>query len=106
MTKKPNLAARAASLTKQSAGTEEAPAPARTREKPAAAVRTDPIRITLDLAPQAHRQLKALCDEIAAELGRARVPSAEVFRALLSQVEVNPALLEAVKEEIRENSRK
>lgn len=107
MSTKPTLATRAARLNKH-----PGPPDAKTAEmttganKPAPVVRTKPIRITLDLAPQPHRQLKNFCDELATELGRANVPGAEVFRALLSQLNTDADLRAEVTAHIRENSRK
>jgi len=104
---KPNLAARAARLNKRGTGPDaESVEAAPAREQPAPVVRTKPVRITLDLAPQPHRQLKNFCDELATELGRANVHGAEVLRALLAQLGTDPSLRAAVAVHIRESSRK
>lgn len=56
----------------------EAPA----REAPAPAVRTDPIRVTLDLSPAQHRALKAWCNATAVDLELPQVALAPVLRIL------------------------
>ncbi|MDQ2737294.1 MAG: hypothetical protein M3Y35_01425 [Actinomycetota bacterium] len=63
----------------------------RASERPAAAAaarvpRAKPVRMTLDLAPAAYRELQAFCTAAAVELERPRVSSSEVLRALLSEL--------------------
>jgi hypothetical protein len=52
------------------------------RAKPAARVRTDPIRVTLDLSPRQHRELKAWCNAAAVQAGLPTVALAPVLRIL------------------------
>jgi len=70
--------------------------------KPAAAPRVKPVRLSLDLAPQSYRSLKAVCDELAVELGRARVSQSEVMRAMVALLDEAPAVRQALTEAIRE----
>jgi hypothetical protein len=63
----------------------------RAAERPAAAAaapapRAKPVRLTLDLAPAAYRELQAFCTAAAVELERPRVAGAEVLRALLAEL--------------------
>ena len=51
-----------------------------------ARVRSKPVRITLDLPPATHQQLAQWCTDAAVDLGRARVPAVEVFRAFLDEL--------------------
>lgn len=52
------------------------------RDALAPAVRTDPIRVTLDLSPAQHRKLKAWCNSAAVELELSQVALAPVLRIL------------------------
>jgi hypothetical protein len=45
-------------------------------------VRTDPIRVTLDLTPAQHRKLKAWCNQAALDLELSQVALAPVLRVL------------------------
>lgn len=60
-------------------------------------LRSEPVRITVDLAPSAHAQLVRWCTEAAKELGRARVSQSEVVRALLEEIAVNSELDAAIR---------
>jgi hypothetical protein len=62
------------------------------RAPAAPAVRTAPVRITVDLSPVDHRNLKRWCDETAHQLGRASVAGADVVRVLLDRLHADPAL--------------
>ncbi|WP_435735253.1 hypothetical protein V5D56_00070 (plasmid) [Cellulosimicrobium sp. PMB13] len=64
--------------------------------------RAKPVRLSLDLAPQSYRSLKAFCDELAVELGRARVTQSEVMRAMVALLDEAPAVRQAVTEAIRD----
>lgn len=70
--------------------------PPRTVATPVQKVRTAPVRITVDLSPVDHRNLKQWCDNTAEQLGRASIASAEVVRLLLDQLHADPALAQAV----------
>ncbi|MFJ7200944.1 MULTISPECIES: hypothetical protein [unclassified Streptomyces] len=48
----------------------------------ASAVRSDPIRVTLDLKPENHRALKRWCNQAAADLDLSQLPLAVVLRLL------------------------
>jgi len=50
----------------------------------ASAPRTRPVRVTVELSPIEHRQLRRLCERYADELGITQVAGAEVLRALLA----------------------
>ncbi|MGC5168713.1 hypothetical protein [Luteimicrobium sp. DT211] len=58
--------------------------------------RPDPVRLSLDLAPPAYRQLRANCDELAVILGRTRVTQAEVLRVLVTLLNEDAGVREAV----------
>ncbi|MGH3789753.1 MAG: hypothetical protein ACRDQ9_02945 [Pseudonocardiaceae bacterium] len=62
----------------------------------ATAVRTRPVRITVDLAPPLHRVVKDWVRATAADLGR-DVALAEVIRALLAQLDADPELAREVR---------
>lgn len=51
----------------------------------APAVRTRPVRVTLDLSPADHASLARLCVELAGETGRTRVTTQDVLRILVRQ---------------------
>lgn len=65
------------------------------------AVRTRPVRITVDLAPADHRRFKRWLDDTAAELDWATVPAAEVVRVLLDQLDQDPELSARVRSSLR-----
>ncbi|MGH3574120.1 MAG: hypothetical protein ACRDUW_20245 [Pseudonocardiaceae bacterium] len=60
------------------------------------AVRTRPVRITVDLAPPLHRVVKDWARNAAADLGR-DVALAEVIRALLTQLDADPELARQIR---------
>lgn len=92
-----DLAARAARIPSRTTrpSTEAEAAPTVPAPRRAAAPRTDPVRVTVDLAPQAYRRLKASCDDLAAQLGRARVTNTEVLRVMVDLLD-DPAVRSAV----------
>jgi hypothetical protein len=47
------------------------------------AIRSKPVRITLDLSPELYRQLNAWADAAAVSLGVPRLPLAEAVRAMI-----------------------
>lgn len=60
-----------------------------------------PVRTTVDLTPDMHRQLKQWAANAADELGVAELPLAEVFRALIRRLTTDPELSKAVAEDLR-----
>lgn len=65
----------------------------------ATAIRTRPVRITVDLAPPLHRVVKDWVRTAAADLGR-DVALAEVIRALLTQLDADPELARRVRAQL------
>ena len=113
MSKATDLAARAARLAERSetkredmtepeSSTVEAQAPDRApRATRRATPRATPVRVTADLAPQSYRALIAYSAELAERFGRAKVPHVEIIRALVDRLEGDPALREAISEDVR-----
>jgi hypothetical protein len=102
VSKREELAARAA---RQASRRRSAEPPA--AEPPAAAepVSTAPlsrrVRITVDLLPVLHRQLSRWCTSAATELEVAKVPAAEVIRALLRELDEDEELAARVRARVR-----
>ena len=69
-------------------------------------VRSKPVRVTVDLAPQTHRMLAAYCEQLSQEIHAPRVTQAQVLRALIERLEndarVRDAVLKIVTREINE----
>lgn len=102
MSKATDIAARAAKLSERRGGREmtgDATSPTANQVK--SAPRAKPVRVTTDLAPQSYRQLVAYCGELAETFGRAKVPHAEVIRALVAQLEADPALRLAIADAVQ-----
>lgn len=59
---------------------------------PPAAPRVKPVRLTLDLAPAAYRELQEFCTAAAVALERPRVAGADVLRSLLAELAADEAL--------------
>ena len=58
--------------------------PSPTRARPACtAIRSKPVRITLDLSPELYRELTVWADSAAIELGVPRVSLADAVRAMI-----------------------
>lgn len=93
-----NLAARAARAARRTeeASTQQPPAKPRA-PKP----QTAKVRITLDLAPLLYRTLQSWCADAARQLDVAKVPAADVLRALIEQVDDDPQLAEAIHARLR-----
>jgi hypothetical protein len=98
MSKTADLEARAARLGKRQE--EEQPA----AHKPPAP-RAKPVALTLPLSPELYRAVKAYPEEMhLPELtGRARIATADVFRALAEELAENPELREHVATRLRAN---
>jgi len=54
------------------------------------AIRSKPVRITLDLSPELYRQLTQWTDSAAMALGVPRVPLADAMRAMIRVTAENP----------------
>ncbi|MFE7268732.1 hypothetical protein ACFU9B_43430 [Streptomyces sp. NPDC057592] len=64
------------------------------------AMRTDPVRVTLDLAPAEHRELKQWCNIAAADLDLSQVPLTAVLRILGQQLRTDEELATTVRAEL------
>lgn len=65
------------------------------------ALRSKPVRITVDLAPEAYRRLTRWTNDAAEEIDVAKLPLAEVARAAFRAME-NPEVRARVLAELRE----
>lgn len=74
----------------------ERPQPSAKATTKTPATRTKPVRITVDLMPQDHAKLSARTAEIGQQIGRVRLPAAEVVRALVAELEADPSLRDRV----------
>lgn len=79
-----NLAARAA-LTRPAKS--EAPGETEAPVKKGAALRTKPIKLSVEISPKQYNGLSEYSRIVAMAKGRPRVPHVEVFRALLEVLE-------------------
>ena len=70
--------------------------------KPAkpAKVRTDPVRLSTDISPNAYRDLIAYCSDLAAQVGKARVPHTVVLRKLIDALQHDPELRDRITESV------
>lgn len=55
------------------------------------AIRTKPVRVTLDLSPELYRQLTQWTDSAAVELDVPRIALADAMRAMIRVTTENPA---------------
>lgn len=69
-------------------------------QRTARAVRTRPVRLTVDVAPAEHAELGRLALEAAAELGVARVHGQEIVRALIRRYLADPEVQRAALDDI------
>lgn len=83
--------------TPQSTSDEPAPRPERGRT----AVRSKPLRTTVDLSPADHRRLRRIADRLAEDLDVPEVPRRTVWLALLAELDTDEALYERVRDRIR-----
>lgn len=66
------------------------------------AVRSKPMRTTVDLSPSDHRRLRRIADRLADDLDMGEVPRRSVWLALLAELSEDEALYERVLERVRE----
>jgi hypothetical protein len=59
-----------------------------------------PVRSTVDLPADEHAMLKAWCGETAVELGRVRVTTQDVLRALVERLLTDEALARGIRHDI------
>ncbi|MGW5880234.1 hypothetical protein ACWFMI_27175 [Nocardiopsis terrae] len=82
------------------AATEEAqPRPERGRT----AVRSKPLRTTVDLSPADHKRLRRIADRLADDLDVGEVPRRAVWLALLAELAEDDALYERVRDRVKES---
>lgn len=70
------------------------------RARRAPAVRTKPVRRTVDLSPTDHAGLTSWCSQTAVDIGAARVTGQDVLRTLVSRLLRDPDLAEAVRSDL------
>lgn len=75
---------------------EEAPAPKPAPKRGATARRTDPVRMTIDLAPPEYTRMKRVLLDVAAEADHPTLTAAAMWRALLAEVADDPKLVARV----------
>lgn len=79
--------------------TDDPPRRPRSTQQP----RVKPIRRTVDLPAEHHRQLDTWCAETARELGRARVTGQDVLRTLVAELLRDETTARKVRKALREN---
>lgn len=94
--KKSNLAERAAAVQ-----TAKAAQPTTATRVPASPVRTDRVRLSLALDPQAYDELLALARAYAVDLGIARLPHVEILRVIVDELLADPSLRDRVLGQLR-----
>lgn len=67
------------------------------------APRAKPVRLSLDLAPAAYRELQEFCTATAVALERPRVAGADVLRSLLAELVGDKALAARVQSRLAAN---
>lgn len=60
-----------------------------------------PIRSTVDLPPTRHAALKAWCGETAVEIGRSRVTTQDVMRALVDRLLTDETLARTIRNDLQ-----
>lgn len=95
-----------ASRFAKAAASRRAPAPAVTEPAPTlergrTAVRSKPLRTTVDLSPADHRRLRQIADRLAEDLDVPEVPRRSVWLALLAELDADEALYQRVLARIR-----
>lgn len=66
----------------------------------APAVRTKPVRHTVDLSPDEHRRLNEVCSQAADQLGWLRLSNQKILSALVAQLVTDPELQRQVIAEV------
>jgi hypothetical protein len=64
-------------------------------------VRTQRVRRTVDLSPVDHRRLSQWCEDVAEELGLARVTSQDVFVFLVTELFADESLAAAIRDRVK-----
>jgi hypothetical protein len=70
------------------------------REMGASSPPRKPVRSTVDLSAGQHAKLRAWCGETAVDLGRARVTTQDVLRALVDLLLADKTLALAIRDEL------
>lgn len=60
-----------------------------------------PVRFTMSLDAQLYRQVKAIADDAAADIGIARVTNSQLITTLLHHLAENPQLKKAVLDDLK-----
>jgi hypothetical protein len=97
MSRRETAAEREARMMRAAAGRQED----EPRRRPANTVRTKPVRTTVDLAPELHRQLKRWLADAADELEITEVPLASAMRVLIRLLVDDEKLAAEVLEDLR-----
>jgi hypothetical protein len=77
--------------------------PDRAPVHPAAAVRTKPVRRSVDLSPAYHAELTAWCARTAEEIGATRVTGQDVIRALVARLLMDENLSRRIRADLSMN---
>lgn len=94
-----------AASSRRAAPAQAAPEEAQPRpERGRTAVRSKPLRTTVDLSPADHRRLRRIADRLAEDLDVPEVPRRTVWLALLSELDADEALYKRVRDRIRADS--
>lgn len=75
----------------------------RPAERGRTAVRSKPLRTTVDLSPADHKRLRRIADRLADDLDVGEVPRRAVWLALLAELAEDDVLYERVRERVRES---
>lgn len=67
------------------------------------AVRSKPLRTTVDLSPADHKRLRRIADRLADDLDVGEVPRRAVWLALLAELSEDDALYERVRDRVKES---
>jgi hypothetical protein len=87
-------------LAEKAARLKNKPAPAAPAGVPVPGVHTKQIRNTVDLSPTDHAALRAWCGETAVMLGRSRVTTQDVLRAMVARLLTDDQLSRAIQADI------